>query len=107
VLAATLGLTHLGIVCLYAAAASPPAHAVAPIRALVPTGPLRAVGGLVLGAALLLAVLGGPVGEGILIWCSTAIASCSFAVIAGPLTRRLLPATALLAVVVAAAAPWV
>jgi len=106
VLTATLGLTHLGIVCLYGAAASSPAHAVEPLRALVPAGPLRGVGVLALGAGLLLAVLGGPVGEGILIWCSMAIASCSFAVIAGPLTRRLLPATALLALAVAATAPW-
>jgi hypothetical protein len=100
-------LTHLGIVCLYGAAASAPAHAVKPLRALVPAGPLRAVGGLVLGAGLLLALLGGPVGEGLLTWCSMAIASCSFAVIAGPLARRLLPATALLALAAAVAAPWV
>jgi len=106
VLAAALGLTHLGIVCLYAAAASPPAHAVEPIRALVPAGPLRGVGALAPGAGLLLAVLGGPVGEGVLIWCSMVIASCSFAVIAGPLTHRLLPATALLALAGAATAPW-
>jgi hypothetical protein len=36
-----------------------------------------------------------------------AMASCSFAVIAGPLARRFLSGTALLALLVAATAPWV
>lgn len=103
---AALSLTHLGVVLLYAAAASPPPHAVEPIRALVTAGPLRALGGLVLGAGLLLAVLGGPVAEGLLIWLSMAIASSSFVAIAAPLARRLLPATAFLALAAAAMAPW-
>jgi hypothetical protein len=106
VIAATLSLTHLGIVLLYAASLSSPADALGPIRSFVSAGSLRTGGGLALGAGLGLAVLGGPVGEGLLVWGAMAMASCSFAVIAGPLARRLLWGTALLAVVVAAVAPW-
>jgi len=106
VIAATLSLTHLGIVLLYAASPSSPADALGPLRPFVSAGSLRAGGGLVLGTGLVLAVLGEPAGEGILIWCSMAMASCSFAVIAGPLARRLLSGTVLLAIVVAAGAPW-
>jgi hypothetical protein len=102
----SLSLTYLGTVFFYAASPSSPPYAVEPIRALVPAGPLRAVGGLVLGAGLVLAVLGGPVAEGLLIWLSMAIASCSFVAITAPLARRLLPATAFLALAAAAMAPW-
>jgi hypothetical protein len=105
VITAALGLTHLGILCLYAASPSSPVDALGSIRSLVSAGSLRGVGALALGAGLVLAVLGGPVGEGLLVWGAMAMASCSFAVIAGPLARRLLWGTALLAVVVAAAAP--
>jgi hypothetical protein len=106
VITAALGLTHLGILCLYAASPSSPVDALGSIRSLVSAGSLRGVGALALGAGLVLAVLGGPVGEGLLVWGAMAMASCSFAVIAGPLARRLLWGTALLAVVVAAVAPW-
>jgi hypothetical protein len=106
VIAATLSLTHLGTVLLYAASPSSPVDALGSIRSFVSAGSLRGVGALALGAGLVLAVLGGPVGEGLLVWGAMAMASCSFAVIAGPLARRLLSGTALLAVVVAAVAPW-
>lgn len=104
--AAALSLTHLGIVLLYAGSSSAPVADEA-IRTLVPVESLRGIGGGVLGAGLVLAVLIGPTGEGVLIWLSMAMASCSFVVITGPLAHRLLSVTALLALVTAAMAPWV
>lgn len=96
-IATMIGLTYLGIVLLYAASPMSAADAVRPIRRLGSSSVLRGVGSIVLLGSLGLAVLGGPVGEGILVWLATAIASCSFVVIAGPLAGPLVPATGLLA----------
>lgn len=104
---AALSLTHLGIVLLYAGSSSPPPVAGEAIGTLLPVELLRGIGGGALGAGLVLAVHGGPTGEGVLIWLSMAMASCSFVVITGPLAHRLLSVTALLALVTAAMAPWV
>lgn len=97
-----IGLTYLGIMLLYAASPASAADAVRPIRRLGSSGVLRGGGIIVLLGSLGLAVFGGPVGEGLLMWLSMAIASCSFVVIAGPLAGPLVPATGLLALGLAA-----
>jgi hypothetical protein len=63
-------------------------------------------GGLILGGGLGLFLLACPPAEGLLTGLSMTMASCSFVVIAGPFVGSFLPATGLLALFVAAIAPW-
>ena len=101
-LATLLSCTYLGTALCYAASPS-----TAPtMGATVPERWLRAGGLALLGLGLGLAVMGGPTGEGILVWLSAAMAASSLLVIAVPLVDRFVPVTAAGAMAAAVIAPW-
>lgn len=105
-LLSALSLTYLGTVLLYAASSASPPGAKRPFREWESAQSLRAIGSFILGGGLVVALFAGPIAEGLLIWGSMAMVSCSFVAVAGPFVGPLLPATGLLALAAALLGAW-
>jgi len=97
-----LSCTYLGAALCYAASPS----TAEPMKENMPARWLRAAGLGLLGLGLGMAMMSGPVGEGILVWLSAAMAAASLLVIAAPLVDRFVPVTAAGALAAAVIAPW-
>ncbi|MFP4229492.1 MAG: hypothetical protein ACLFTE_11790 [Salinivenus sp.] len=102
----TLGCTYLGAALCYVGASSSTPAVGAAMRAAVSPVWVRAGGFLLLAVGLVIAVGTRPVAEGILVWLSMAIATCSLLVVAAPLVDRFVPVTAVLAVLIAGGGLW-
>ncbi len=105
-LAITLGCTYLGAALCYVASSSSAPDAGAWMRAIVSPVWLRTVGLLLMTVGLSIAVGTRPLGEGVLVWLSMAMGTCSLLVVAAPLVTRFVPVTGTLAVVVAVFGFW-
>lgn len=106
-LTTALSLTYLGAALCYAA--SPKSASAVDAALPPPFSPrvLRLTGAALLGTGLALSIVRGPVGAGLLLWLSMAMAAWSLLVIAAPLVDRFVPATGALAFAIALVAPWV